>query len=281
MNAATRSVVRDYLVLIAGTLIFTAAFAFFLVPAKISSGGVSGLAIVAHYLWGLPTGAVVFVLNVPLLVIGYIYLGGLRFTVRTLLTHDAFLATLYGGVISGVGVGLVFGTGASTGGSTIISRLLQNFVRTSIGIIQLSVDAVVVIISGLVFGPQLALYSLVGLFVSGKAIDWTLEGLSGERVALIVTKSCDVISVRITHDLGRGVTVLEGRGGYTGEARPVILCVIDRSEEPILRALVQGIDPAAFVVVTAATTVLGEGFAPLDSARTPRKRLFKSGRGSA
>jgi uncharacterized membrane-anchored protein YitT (DUF2179 family) len=294
MNPTIRGLLRDYLILIAGTLLFSAAFAFFLVPAKISSGGVSGLAIVLHYLFGLPTGLLVFALNVPLLIIGYIYLGGLRFTVRTLvsvvvfsstvdwmgrltskpLTHDAFLATLYGGVISGVGVGLVFGRGASTGGTTIVSRLLQRVIHASIGIIQLAVDGVVVIISGLVFGPQLALYSLVGLFVSSKAIDWTLEGLSGERVALVITKAYEEISNRITQDMDRGVTLLQGRGGYTGEERPVILCVLDRSEEPILRAIVQTIDPAAFMVVTAATTVIGEGFAPLENTKPPRKPLL-------
>jgi uncharacterized membrane-anchored protein YitT (DUF2179 family) len=197
------------------------------------------------------------------------------------LTHDAFLATLYGGVISGIGVGLVFGRGASTGGSTIVSRLLQNVTRASIGIIQVSVDAVVVIISGLVFGPQLALYSLVGLFVSGKAIDWTLEGLSGERMALVVTTASEEISKHITHEIGRGVTILQGRGGYTGEERPVLLCVVDRAEEPILRSLVQTIDPGAFVVVSAATTVLGQGFEPLDNTRPPRKPLFRLGRRAA
>jgi uncharacterized membrane-anchored protein YitT (DUF2179 family) len=294
MNATMRALLRDYLVLIAGTLLFSAAFAFFLVPARISSGGVSGLAVVLHYVFGLPTGVLVFALNVPLLIVGYIYLGGLRFTVRTLvsvvvfsvtvdwmghltskpLTRDAFLATLYGGVISGVGVGLVFGCGASTGGTTIVSRLLQRVVHASIGIIQLAVDGVVVIISGLVFGPQLALYSLVGLFVSSKAIDWTLEGLSGERVALVITKAYEEICNRITHDMDRGVTLLKGRGGYTGEERPVILCVLDRSEEPILRALVHAVDPAAFMVVTAATTVLGEGFAPFENIRPARKPLL-------
>jgi uncharacterized membrane-anchored protein YitT (DUF2179 family) len=289
-----RTLLRDYIVLIAATLLCSAGFAFFLIPAKLSSGGVSGLAVVMHYEWNVPTGLMIFLLNVPLLIIGYIFLGGLRFTIRTIvsvvvfaatvdpmghlvklpLTHDAFLAALYGGVIMGVGVGLVFGCGASTGGTTIVSRLLQRVTHGSIGIIQVIVDGIIIVIIGIAFGPQLALYSLVGLFVSGKAIDWTLEGSSGERLALVVTNHSDEISDRITDDLGRGVTVLQGRGGFTGEERPVLMCVLDRSEEPMLRALVQASDPRAFVVVAIASTVLGEGFAPLKPSVPLRQRLF-------
>jgi uncharacterized membrane-anchored protein YitT (DUF2179 family) len=296
--SGARAIAWDYVVLLAGSLLLSASYALFLVPSKISNGGVSGLAVVLHYLFGLPTGLLVFVFNVPLLIIGYVFLGGLRFTIRTLVsvlvfsltvdwlgritkpvTHDAFLATLYGGVISGIAVGLVFGRGASTGGTTIVARLLKNVSGLSAGIAQLSVDAVVVGITGLVFGPQLALYSLISLFVGGKAIDWTLEGLSGERMALIVSPESAAISTRITHELGRGVTILHGRGGYTGAERPVVMCVLDRAQEPMLRALVQTIDPAAFLVVTAATTVLGEGFEPLGPAGGAKKSFLQRLRG--
>lgn len=295
-----RALLRDYLVLAAGTLLLSAAYALFLVPAHISAGGVTGLAVVLHFLVGLPTGLLVFALNLPLLVAGYLFLGGLRFTVRTLvsvvlfsstvdwmgtvlhpLTRDAFLATLYGGVISGIGIGMVFGRGASTGGTTIVARLVQNLSGLSAGISQLLVDAGVVGITGIVFGPQVALYSLIALFVSGKAIDWALEGLSGERVALIVSPEAERISNRITRELGRGATLLAGRGGYTGQERPVVMCVLDRSQEPLLRALVQAEDASAFVVVTAATTVLGEGFAPLAKTGGPRKPLLELLRGAA
>ena len=287
-----RARARDYVALIVGSLLLSAAFAIFLVPGRIASGGISGLAVVLHYLLGLPTGLLYFGMNVPLLIAGYVFLGGARFTVRTLvsvavfavtvdpiahvvrpITHDPILDTLYGGGISGVGIGLVFGRGASTGGTTIIARLVQTFTSLSAGMAQLAVDAIVVGVAALVFGPQFALYGLVGLFVTGKAIDWTLEGLSGERVALIVSPAADRISARIARELDRGSTLLEGRGGYTGEGRPVIMCVLDRSQEPALRALVQTEDPEAFMTVTAATTVLGEGFAPLPAPRRRRSAL--------
>lgn len=294
-----RALFRDYLVLVAGTLIFSAGFAYFLIPSRLTSGGISGLAIVAHYKWGVPTGLMIFVLNVPLLIVGYLFLGGVRFTIRTLvavamfsvavdpmarlvklpLTHDPFLASLYGGVTVGVGLGLVFGCGASTGGTTIIARLVQDITHGSLGMIEVVVDGIIIGVTGLAFSPELALYSLVGLYVSGKAIDWTLEGSSGERLALVVSDASEEICHRITHDLERGVTVLHGRGGYTGIARPVLMCVIDRSEEPALRALVQAADPRAFMVVSIASTVLGEGFTPLSSALPAHKSLLDLVRG--
>lgn len=286
-----RVLARDYAVLILGSLLMSAAFALFLVPARIASGGVSGLAVVLHYLFNLPTGLLIVGLNLPLLVAGFFFLGGARFIARTVVsvlifagtvdplgrlmqpvTHDAFLATLYGGVISGIGVGLIFGRGASSGGTTIVARLLQRWTSLSAGIAQMTVDAVVVGVTAFAFGPQLALYGLISLFISSKAIDWTLEGLSGERVAFIVSTASGEIARRVTHELDRGATVLDGRGGYTGEERPMLMCVIDRGQEPLLRALVQAEDPRAFVVVTAATTVLGEGFAPLRASKAQQRR---------
>jgi len=285
-----RLLLRDYTILIAGSLLLSLGYAVFLTPARIAAGGVSGLAVVLHYLFNLPVGLLVAVMNAPLLILGYLFLGGARFTVRTLvsvaifsatvdlfgavihpLTRDPFLATLYGGVITGVGIGLVFGRGASTGGTTILARLLQRVVGLSAGIAQMSVDAVAVGAAALVFGPQTALYGLIGLFVSSKAIDWSLEGLAGERIALIVSASPEAISARIQDELGRGTTLLDARGGYTGASKPVVFCVLDRAQELPLRALVQEEDPAAFMTVSAATTVLGEGFTPLASS-TPRSR---------
>jgi uncharacterized membrane-anchored protein YitT (DUF2179 family) len=146
----------------------------------------------------------------------------------------------------------------------------------STGIAQLIVDGLVVSTAAVVVGPQSALYGLVSLFVGSKAIDWTLEGIYGERVAFIISPQAAQISARITADLRRGTTVLSGRGGYTGEERPVLLCVIDRAQEPELRALVQSEDPRAFLTVTAATTVLGEGFEPLrapSQSRSPWRWL--------
>ena len=193
--------------------------------------------------------------------------------VKLPLTRYTFLASLYGGVIVGVAIGLIFGRGASTGGTTIVARLLQNVTHGSVGMIQVIVDGIIIGIAGIAFGPEIALYSLVGLYVSGKAIDWTLEGSSGERLALVVSNHSEQICARITREMERGVTILQGRGGYTGQQRPVLMCVLDRSEEPMLRSLVQAVDPGAFMVVSVASTVLGEGFAPLASTQTLRKPL--------
>src|SRR5215831_3360502 len=173
-------VVRAYVVVAVGSLLSSLAYAVFFVPAHIPAGGVSGLAVVLNYRFGWPTGPLVFLFNVPLLVAGYIYLGGARFIARTLfsvavfsatidplahlihpLTRDPFLATLYGGVLSGLGTGVIFGQNASAGGTTILSRLLQKATGLTTGLAQLIVDGLIVGIAAVVVGPQAALYGLV------------------------------------------------------------------------------------------------------------------------
>ncbi|GAC1399556.1 MAG: YitT family protein [Chloroflexota bacterium] len=287
-----RSIAGAYAVLVLGSLLLSVAFAWFLVPQRIAAGGISGLAVVLHYLWGLPTGLLTAAMNVPLLVAGYLFLGGARFTVRTAvslavfsltvdplgqvlkpITHDPFLSTLYGGVLSGVGIGLVFAQQASTGGTTILARLLQIVSGLSAGYAQLAVDAVVVAFAAAVFGPRIALYALIGLYISSKAIDWVLEGLSSEKVAFIVSDRSARICERIAAELGRGTTLLPGRGGYTGAPRTVVMCVLSQAQEPQLKAIVRTEDALAFMTISAASTVLGEGFTPLQQARTPRAGL--------
>lgn len=289
-----RALARAYILLVLGSLLLSVAFAWFLVPQRIAAGGVSGLAIILHYLWGWPTGALVAAVNLPLLVAGYVFLGGARFTARTVvslavfsstvdwlgtvlkpITHDPFLATLYGGVLSGVGIGLVFAQQASTGGTTILARLLQRAAGISAGYSQLAVDAVVVGLAALVFGPQIALYALIGLYVSTKAIDWVIEGFSREKVAFIVSTRAQAISDRVIAEMDRGATLLSGRGGYTGDPRTVVMCVLSQGQEAQLKGIVHDEDPAAFMTIGAATTVLGEGFTPLKPARArprPQRR---------
>jgi uncharacterized membrane-anchored protein YitT (DUF2179 family) len=177
--------------------------------------------------------------------------------------------SLAGGVLSGIGIGLVFAQQASTGGTTILARLLQIVSGLGAGYAQLTVDAVVVALAAAVFGPQIALYGPIGLYLSGKAIDWLLEGLAREKVAFIVSERATEICRRIAAELGRGTTVLPARGGYTGAPRTVVMCVLSQSQEPQLKAIVRQEDAAAFMTISAASTVLGEGFTRLQPAATP------------
>jgi len=267
----------------------------FFVPAHLASGGVTGIAqLINHFFPGLQIGMMVFLGNVPLFILGWRFLGGRRFAVRTALAviaystftdllpnlpmfsaggladhlikdlhGDLFLNSLYAAIVSGFGYGLVYRARSTSGGSDILARILNNWRGIPMTQSYLLVDTAVILGAGFVFGWKQALYAMITLYVSGIVAETTLEGGGTVRTAMIVTKEADAISNRVLEDLQRGVTILEGSGAYTGEARPVLYCVITRAEVATLKAIVNEVDPQAFMVIGAAHEVLGEGFKPL------------------
>lgn len=254
------------------------ALAYFLVPHRIAAGGVSGLATVIHYVFGFPVGITMLAINVPLFLISLKQLG-ISFGVRSLYgtvvlslftdlfaakayvaTRDPLLAAIYGGILSGVGLGIVFRSGGTTGGTDLAARVLQKYFRTSVGRLLLGVDGVVIGLAGIVFGIELALYALASLFISSRVIDVVQEGVGYVKAALIISDRHEEIAAAIMQELERGVTRLEGRGGYTGKRREAILCVLARSEVSRLKELVARIDPSSFMVVADVQEALGEGF---------------------
>lgn len=277
-------ILRDYGYLLAGSLIQALAMRLFLVPAQLVSGGISGTGQIINYFTGWPIGMMVFVGNMPLFILGWRFLGGPRFAIRTALaisvfsfftdaffwiipgagvTHDLFLNCLYGGVLLGVGLGLVYCGRGTSGGSDILGRILNY--RFSIPISQsyLMTDTLVVLAGGFAFGWEKALYGLVVIYVSGLAAEMISEGTSIFRTALIVSERYEEVSQKILSQLERGVTILQGTGAYTGAERPVLFVVITRAEVNQVKALVNEIDPTAFMVIGQANEALGEGFRPL------------------
>lgn len=277
--------VKDFSFIAAGALFQALAMRLFLVPANLVSGGVSGLSQVINYYTGFPIGLMVFLGNVPLFVLGWRHLGGMRFAIRTAfaviafslltdlsvyflpangLTSDLVLNTLYGGVVSGIGYGLVYRGRGTSGGSDILARILNHWRGISISQSYLITDSLVILLAGLSFSWENALYALVILYISGVAAEAITEGANVVRTALIVTSNPDAVKRVILQDMERGVTELQGRGGYTGEPRTVLYCVVSRSEIPQIKALVREADPQAFMVIGQAHEALGEGFLPLD-----------------
>jgi uncharacterized membrane-anchored protein YitT (DUF2179 family) len=190
-------------------------------------------------------------------------------------TSDPLLYTLYGGLLDGLGVGLVFRARGTTGGIDIVARLLEQRYGIQPGRAMLGMNAAVFGAAFIGYGPEKALYALLVAFVGGLALDYTLAAGTGARQALIVTSNPDALTSAILHDLGRGVTMLEGYGGYTGAERAVLLCVVGRAELSFLKEIVSRADPHAFVIVGEASEVLGEGFRPVlphppRKAATPR-----------
>jgi len=280
----TQRALWDYVLILIGALIQALALRLFLVPAELVSGGISGLAQLLYHYVSIPIGVMVLIGNIPLFILGWRYLGGPRFAVRTILsiltfsiltdiltfflpaegvTNDLVLNTLYGGLLLGIGLGIVYRGRGTSGGSDILGRILNHHSGITISQAYLITDSVVVLGAGFVFGWTKALYGLVLIYVSGLAAEIALQGTNIIRTAIIVTSQTEAVAQAIMKDLERGVTILSGTGGYTGQSKSVIYCAVSRMEINRLKILVHDIDPKAFMVIGQAQEALGEGFSPL------------------
>lgn len=267
--------------IIVGCALFALGYDLFLIPNDLNAGGVSGLAIIFVHLTKLGTvGIVSAAMNVPLFLLGgkkigaRFFVGSLIGTAASSLFLDLFmklpmlsteplLGTIYGGILIGAGLGLVFMAGASTGGSDIGARLLKTrFRNVPIGKLTLAVDLTVVCLTGVVFGDiSKALYSGIALYISSKVVDVVVYSFDYSKVALIITPKYEAVAAMIVDKLERGVTYLDGQGYYSGKGVKVILTAVKKQQIAELKEYVTGIDPDAFVILQEAHQVLGDGFA--------------------
>ena len=273
----------DILFILAGTAVYSLGFHVFTVPNQIAPGGVTGLATAFEYLTGFPIGTAVALINVPLLLIGYRFVGRSFFiktmisTVFFTLTFDVLfagvpvyqgepvLAALFGGVLIGAGLALVFMRGGSTGGADIVSKMIQRrFPYLPLGKIVFAIDLVVIAFASFVFkNLESALYAIIAIFTSAQVMDGLLYGLDQCKMTMIVTRFPEEISNLIHSSLRRGTTLFAAKGGYTQNENTVVMCAVRKNEFYKLKKLVHGVDPGAFMVATTANEVLGEGFAPM------------------
>jgi len=264
-----------------GCIITALSYVIFLIPHQIVPGGVTGIAMVLHFLYKTPVGILTIVLNVPLFIIAIRVLG-LSFGIKSIVaiiftnilidffsytvtiaspTDNPLLAALYGGILLGLGLGLVFRGGASTGGTDIVGQVLNRYTNLSVGMGIMIVDCVVITLAGITTrSVELALLGYLTLFLSSKIIDLVLEGIDYARAAFIVSTEHERITEAIYDKMKRGVTVLEGHSPYTKEQRPVIMCVITKKETHTFKSMVHHIDDKAFVILTDVFEVLGQGF---------------------
>ena len=274
----------DYAQLTIGAALLALNIALLLVPNKIVSGGATGIATILYYVLGTQVGTMVLIINIPLFIVGVKWGGGMRFAVRTIYATvvmsvladlfavwlrqvppitDPLLFVLYGGLLDGIGMGLVFRGQGTTGGTDVVARLMHHWKGIPFGTTLLGVNSIVLIGAAVVFGLEAAMYALILTFVAARVVDIVQGENNYGRAAIIISgKAADIRSSVLTV-LERGVTVLEGRGGYTEAGLEVLYCVVSRGEVSILKRLVQSIDPKAFVVITEASEVLGEGFRTL------------------
>ena len=275
---------RDYALITLGCVIQALAMDLFLIPAQLAAGGVSGLAQIVNAFTGWPIGVMVALMNLPLFVLGWRHLGGRRFMARTVftggvysalgdglagylpragLTPDPFLNALYGGVLGGLGMGLVFRAQGTTGGTDIVARILGRWRGVPLSQSYLLTDTAIVFFAGLTFGWEHALYAVVALYISGLAAEASAEGVGIVRAATIITAHPQAIADRVLQDMARGVTGWAGTGMYSGQARHVLFVAVSRAEVSQLKAIIHEADPAAFVVIGQAHEALGEGFKPI------------------
>jgi uncharacterized membrane-anchored protein YitT (DUF2179 family) len=280
----SRKTITEYLFIISGALVQALAMRMFLIPAQLVSGGISGTSQIINHFTGWPIGLMVLIGNLPLFVLGWQYLGGARFAKRTALaialfalftdllvlfipaqgvTDDLLLDCLYGGVMLGIGLGMVYRGQGTSGGSDILGRILNHRLGISISQAYLITDTLVVLAGGFAFSWEKALYALLVIYISGLAAEAVSEGSGIFRTALIITAFPEQVARNIMTVMERGVTILPGTGAYTGSERPVLYCVITRAEVNPLKQIVSEADPRAFMVIGQAHDALGEGFRPL------------------
>ncbi|NMB39663.1 MAG: YitT family protein [Firmicutes bacterium] len=277
MNKVLKTI-GGYLGILFGVTITAFGLSWFLIPSRIAAGGVSGLATVTYHLFDIPVGLTMIALNIPLFLVSFIVIGSV-FGIRTVfgtitlsvlidvfanyavpITTDPLLAAIYGGVLSGLGLGIAFRFGGSTGGTDMAAQLISRFFPISVGQALLIVDGLVIFLAGIFFGPELALYALLAVFISTKTIDLVQEGQSYAKAAFIISDHSEQIGQSVLSRLDRGATMLQGKGVFTGSDREVLFVIVSRSEISILRQVVQEIDPKAFLVISDVREVLGEGF---------------------
>lgn len=281
-RAARREQCMAWLQIVIGCVIGAAAYPTFLDPGRIAPGGLTGVAMILKHLWGWDIGITSLILNIPLFIVGYRAMGkvfAFRSLVATVLfsllidllplraiTVDPLLGTLYGGILLGIGLGFILRGGATTGGTDMCARLVHKYLPfLSVGMFLFLIDCVVVIAAWIFIGSSEALYALICIFVSGKAVDMVMLGLSQNKACFVITDAWERVSQRLLTEMERGVTQLSARGAYTGTERPVVLCVLPPQEVSRLKDIVRQEDEKAFMFITEAHEALGEGFSNLMS----------------
>ncbi len=276
-----KTVLIDLVYDLIGSVLFAVGIVCFVNPANLAPGGMSGIAILLNYLWQLPIGLMSVLLNVPLLILSWLFLGK-SLTIKTVkslvissvmvdmvvtklapvYTGDRMIGAVFGGVLMGAGLAIIFLRGSTTGGTDIISFLVRKwYPHIPIGRLMMVVDCIILGVSIIVFGNMEAgLYGLISLFCCSKVIDSIIYGLDKGSMVTVISDKNQAIAAQIMKELERGVTLLDGKGAYTGNQREVLICAVRKQQYGRLRSIVYENDPTAFMIVSETSEVLGEGF---------------------
>lgn len=268
---------QAYLLILLGCIIGGAAYPLFLVPNSIAPGGLTGISTILYHLFGTPVGTMSLLLNLPLFLIGYRSMGK-TFVIRSFiatvlfsffidilpfapLSNDPLLGSVFGGLLLGLGLGLILRGSATTGGTDMIARMVHNvFPFITVGSFLFFFDFLVIISAAFTMSAEAALYALISIAVSSKAVDLVMAGMGNAKACFIVTTKAEAIYTHVLNDLDRGATLLDATGTYSGQHRHMLLCVVSNRETVQLKRIVKSEDPGAFMFVTDTHETLGEGF---------------------
>ena len=268
-----------YSMVAAGSLIAGMAINLFLIPHQLFSGGVSGVAMILYFLFGWPIGVQIIVLNIPIFYAAYRLLDrdyvlcgifgmlvfsaaadATRFLSTIHLVDDTLLAAIYGGVISGIGSGLIFRAGGSSGGTDTIAIIIKKYYSLNVGLVGFSINVFLMLVAAALFGVKPAMYTLLSFFVGSRVTDAVIEGLNRKKTVMIISDRNDEIAEAIMDEVGRGATFLEGTGAFTGQDKKVLFVVVTLTQIAKIKFIVEKTDPHAFMIVQDAAEVLGHGF---------------------
>ena len=262
-----------------GGVISGISFNIFIIPHKLLSGGVSGIALMANYILGINPGIMIFILNIPIFLVGYKYIdkefillslvgmASLAFFIdvfsflsNKMVIEDIMLSCIYGGILNGIGTGIIFKNRASQGGMDIIAVIVRKYRSINVGSTILIINIIIVAIASIFYGIKLAMYTLISMYIAAKVLDKVQEGFDIRKQVMIIAANEEEMGQEIVKRLHRGVTYLDGEGAFTGTKKRVIYCIVTLNQLARLKQIVKEVDPSAFMTVSDTAEVLGQGF---------------------
>ena len=269
--------IKEYIIVALACVVMAFNINYFFVRNKLAEGGVSGLSLIIHYLSNIDVSYLYFALNIPLIILAYIFLGK-NFLLKTFFAtfvlsvflkvfasfseplDDILLAAIFGGAINGIAIGIVFYAGGSTGGMDIVAKIVNKYTGIPISRILLATDFIVLSIVAVIFGKVIFMYTLISLVISSKMIDIIQVGIYSAKGVTIITTKEDEIRKRIMEDTGRGITLIDAKGGYTQKEIGMLYCVVGQYQLIKVKTIVKEVDPSAFMIVADVHEVIGNGF---------------------
>ena len=282
MNNKILKYLKEYLIITVGCFFYAVSINYFFISNHLAEGGVAGICLILFYLFKLPVGIMYFVINIPLLIMGW-KLVGRDFLFKTLYgtsclsflitltgtwkgpSNDIMLGSIYGGVLIGIGLGLIFMVNGSTGGTDVVARILNRYFDIPMGRTMLILDVVILGIAAIFFGKEIVMYTLISMAIVSKAIDYFQDGYTKAKGITIISSKSEEIKERIMNETGRGTTIIKGEGGFTGNEMDLLFCVVSKFEVTKVKTIVKETDSFAFLTISDVSEVLGEGFKALNN----------------